>query len=265
MRRHAAAVFVLGTAIAGAILLAGRPGPASQLPMPRNRIVDDATRLLGGVPAGSGDTGPAPRALPTRSAFDVGDREPDRPTPAAALLSVQEAASRGARTNLESLVRLSAEEEAALSSSPVAEPRERPVPPAGEAPAASGTAIPDSIEGVRTGSPHGDALAAYTISAGLRTLESAHSPLLLASIRGGPEPLRAHFNERDALGAWQEVPGWFEVGESPVGGWRLLAISVREVTLITPVGNLLRLRLPGESSVAGAKVVDAGGARRSNH
>ena len=35
--------------------------------------------------------------------------------------------------------------------------------------------------------------------------------------------------------------GWFELGEAPIAGWRLVQIAPQGVVLLSPMGNLLHL------------------------
>ena len=118
-------------------------------------------------------------------------------------------------------------------------------PPAHRAP----PPIPDAIEGTAQPASRSDPLAPLTVDATLHTLEPVTAPLELRAVLVDAGPARARLAQRtdgatpDPLRDRQRSGAWYEVGEAPLPGWTVVGIAAESVTLMTPYGNLVRLRV----------------------
>jgi hypothetical protein len=126
------------------------------------------------------------------------------------------------------------------------------LPPLGETASGPATArrppaapIPDSIEGRQAPVRAGDPLAPLTIDATLQTLAAGTAPFELRAIRIDAGPARAKLAARSHELARESEGGghWYEVGDVPLQGWIVVGIAGDAATLMTPLGNLVKLRL----------------------
>jgi hypothetical protein len=159
--------------------------------------------------------------------------------PATSLASLRDFARQQAQVRLEGLVHLTAAERQALQDAPgtggsASAPR-------GGGQIRSFNAIPDRIEGERAFRASQDALASVRISTSLGLWQGPQAPFQLLAIRTGPGPARVQLRHRDVQGPFSGMPGWFELGEAPIAGWRLVQIAPQGVVLLSPMGNLLHL------------------------
>jgi hypothetical protein len=134
--------------------------------------------------------------------------------------------------------------------------RARPRPSAGTpswpiAPPASAGRIPDAIEGVASGRRDADALASLTIDAQVRMLDGQVAPFLAQAVKTAPQPARVQLRPRAPDARAQADGGWFEVGDAPAPGWRIVRIDERQVDLLTPLGNPVRLRVAPDAVAPG--------------
>ncbi len=130
--------------------------------------------------------------------------------------------------------------------------------------------IPDRLEGTLSSTRHGDALADLHVEARLLLIDGGPAPLQLFGIQADVEQLRADLRPvaRDSeVGA--AAPLWLGVGGSPLPGWLLVAIEPHAVTLLSPLGNLVRIHpsapanLP--SGTNGAAITGRAGAAGAIH
>jgi len=284
VRRLYIALLALGAL--GALLAAalGRSEftPARPVNDERSRIIDGATGLLtehalgpqGILPvdpiahSSTNSDGPAHSIDPGRSAMPVGVR--DEPPgaaapldasnaalgsaasdPAAALAPLRDLVRNRTHPDLRSLVKLSAAESEALGGGSRHRPATGAAPGAVQRSPPLSEAIPDAIEGTVAAPQAADALAPYTVTAAL-LLREADAPFTLREIRLAPAPARARFASRNRETAAGPSYGWMELGESPLPGWRLIRIQPQSVTLISPLGNPVRMAVTGAESIAGA-------------
>ncbi len=103
--------------------------------------------------------------------------------------------------------------------------------------------IPDAIEGDSPPVPGTDALAGLAIEGRLRVLDGRQAPFRLLATRMGSGSARAQLVRRGAPPAAGGTAAWFEPGDSPAPGWRLVTVAGPEILLLTPDGNPLRLNL----------------------
>lgn len=263
VRWGAGALVMIG--IIAALQLRPRPVAANGGPQAeRRRALDAATALLwpshdsAGYPAAgtatAGGAEPAPAGAPSEAA---------QAAPAAATVAAAGAPSPGARAVPPAD---SAPERAPSPVRPhpdTAPPPARPTPtgaarpdgmgrraPAPPGPVAARRRIPDAIEGGTLTAPGGDGLQSLAIEGRLRVLSGAKAPFRLLATRVGSGTARAQLAPRGATG--DATASWFEPGDSPAPGWRVLAIAGPDALLLTPGGSLLRLRLAAPASDAAA-------------
>ena len=113
--------------------------------------------------------------------------------------------------------------------------------------------IPDIIEGGWSPAKDSDALADLTVNARLRVLDGSGGPLRLLAVHLHDGDPRAQLQRRAASGANGADPGWYEVGASPLAGWRLLEVLPSDVLVLTPQGRPMRIHIespPAPASVA---------------
>jgi len=255
------AVVVLASVL-GAALVRPQGALPDSADSDRQRIVDGAASLLeqrhpdpgagAHTPpsAGSAPVGPdASRATPPsverpQTATDPAATALRGADPASALAPLRDFAHTNAKPDLATLAALSPAELEVLAGPGTASRSSAPRPEHPSAEPRVLSRIPDLIEGTPAVPRNADALAAVTVSAALRVLEE-DAPIVLQDVRLGPGPARARFATRTGRGDTLSAAGWLELGDAPLPGWRIIRIQPLAVTLITPLGNPVRLAAAG--------------------
>lgn len=204
----------------------GALAQASAPPSDHQRALDDAAALLNPLPAAG---------LPTAA-------NPARASAASAAGSSRQAvAAPPAVSRPEAAV-------AAGAGRPAAADRQGPAP----ATAVLRRRIPDAIEGNGSPAPGMDGLAGLAIEGRLRVLDGRQAPFLLLATRIGSSGARAQLMRRGLGASPSGTPAWFEPGDSPAPGWRLVNVAAEQILLLTPDGNPLRLNIDAGTAAATA-------------
>jgi hypothetical protein len=103
--------------------------------------------------------------------------------------------------------------------------------------------IPAGIEDGTARPAPGDALYGLTVRGALRVIDDADCPFALSATRSDGGRTRAQIRSARSQGASGATAGWFEAGDSPWPGWRLLKVAPTEVQVLDPQGNSVRLRV----------------------
>jgi hypothetical protein len=131
---------------------------------------------------------------------------------------------------------------------PNAKPNPAPHAPPPEVQTAPGALrIPDAIEGAVAPPGAIDALSALTVSTYLRTLDGRSAPFALESIRTNPGPARVRIQLRSSASAALAPAAWYEIGEAPLPGWRIVSITANSLVVLTPLGNPMRLGMSADA------------------
>jgi hypothetical protein len=127
-----------------------------------------------------------------------------------------------------------------------AAPASTPGPAPAPMRASAARPIPDEIESDRQ-SAGADPLADLDVAAALRWIDPSIAPFAVRSVQAGPGGLRARLlGTRDD----GERGHGFAAGDTILDGWTVVAVSEREVTLVSPRGNPVRLAVPAHTEAA---------------